>query len=430
MLPFRFLFIVFLLFFLKLDLVLANDKNEGTMTGGGGGNAVACFDDEAMAQSAVTLEGSFKLDYLSKIKSLKTLDYWEANASGSFFNPLPSESPNEFLKRIITEKWKKISPTFSFKLLEALQLFENAKHVYLYNTTLSEQTKRTQDVGFTKTEIPKSCRLVGVINRIRKSNHLKYPELIFHYNGFLYDKLGFDRIANLKDKNTLDIETEKKLNLAFLHLHEAVYILGSERGDLTSEESRELTRLILSSQLLDEFSALPQSQVGFNFQLFLVRNKLDKFLTFFLDEYDHIGFKSNAYSKKTRMSSWKSYLSKLEFCTASSQLFFSKDELANILDSEDKFKKLNSLNENCLKNRFQISNEEAFLSIASGLALNGTIQSSDIFFSAGFDDTADLRKVCQVISEALKKTLPENKPVFIVSEAESYCRELHRLNGP
>jgi|GEM_PF-6944454 len=93
---------------------------------GSGGGGIACFKDAATRNRAVTADGIIKDQYLNQIQSLNTvemqsiLDHYP-HPDAAILSPKTSESPTDFVRRILMDEMRKHEPTAAYNVLAAVE---------------------------------------------------------------------------------------------------------------------------------------------------------------------------------------------------------------------------------------------------------------------------------------------------------------------
>lgn len=398
------------IFFFILVFVSFSSQNafSQSMTGGGGGNAVACFKNAEIAFQAISKDGELKQQAYNTILTFEMLDYWESSFGTLFFQPNSDETPQQFLVKILNEKWRPYLPELVNKILETLKIFESAPTDFEEKQTV----KTIYDTGKIERPLPPWCKVVGVINRYTDSNPGFYPRLNIKWSRKLYNRLA------LSDENTSF--AKGVLNQAILLLHETLYILGHERGDENSHDIRYLVRLLLSNNIFKQLEVYDPEIRPFAFQTLEVTYKVDRLLSLFQKEYS-VNQSHNRYTKETRALSWNSFLSKEKAC-GKKWMVHNNIEDANLIVSSTYFGEASVyIAETCLPDL--LTDEEAFLARATGYALLKSIRSRDVFITPGEDDTKDFHTICEKLLTSIPNFLGEKK---INDKAQRYCTDVKR----
>jgi len=200
-----------------------------------GGDGVACFENEEIAQlvsSRIKKEKEFPNDYLNKIIKITSLERFEAEAPITFQKALQN---NDF-SNLVKEK-KEILKFYSPLFYQYFEIFEQRSS---FNHWSALENVKEVDDSIDQTDVTQQdskCVLVQVIHRKTISMKGSLPQLKLEYHQRLWEKLP-----------TTD--------QVILYFHETFYAMGFEVGHYgdrrhsSSQDIRDLSRGLLSDVLL------------------------------------------------------------------------------------------------------------------------------------------------------------------------------------
>ncbi len=235
----------------------------------GGGSGLACFDDQKTAKEALDSQGRLKERYRPLVRSIWATDYIENIRS--FVRPLNSESPEQYLARIVADFITPLSPQFASQL--TLALHDVRRETWKPADGLSA----IFDVGETphleeRLQFLTHCALVQIVRRqdfrnqgVVRVQGIEFDQELFENMTFSLN-VGADqalklspvdtvyRRAGLKEIGSSPVEALKAYiesnqgiqNQALIIMHEALYFMGVKMGHTTSVKARQLASLLLS----------------------------------------------------------------------------------------------------------------------------------------------------------------------------------------
>ncbi|MGZ3768654.1 MAG: hypothetical protein ACXVCP_10980 [Bdellovibrio sp.] len=221
----------------KLDEQLERNRTKIIQEGGwsgGGGSGVSCFKDPkdaALARQAWEHAVPISPDLVKKIISLKVTDYWETENEIEYEIPYPGETVDSYLLRVLSPL-QRISPTIWRRLHNKLQSIFLDAHLSQVSLTPYNDLGKIESA-----QKDPHCAFVQIAHRVSKLG----PDGKTQEFTLVVDK---NLLAILKTKSG-KTSAEGLINQALLKLHEAIYLLGSETGQLTSEKTRLLSRMFL-----------------------------------------------------------------------------------------------------------------------------------------------------------------------------------------
>lgn len=202
----------FIFLFPIIFLSLCSYADGGSMSGGGGGNGVICFHTNEETKSSFNANGNLNSLDRSNFKSIETLDIWEYRLTTPLFHPINGESPQNFLRRILQDKWKPIFPVLVTNLLLQFPMIEESE----LRSHPSDISHEIADYDSIEKDLPINCRLVGIATRISQSKLGYKPKVEIRWNLELYDSLGNNPSTN---------NSTRVINQAAILLHELLYIM-------------------------------------------------------------------------------------------------------------------------------------------------------------------------------------------------------------
>ncbi|MGZ3771268.1 MAG: hypothetical protein ACXVCP_09610 [Bdellovibrio sp.] len=378
----------------------------------GGGNGIACFKNEAIANKAVNSEGVLNLDFANELNLLQVLDYWEADPKINFFLPRNNENPYSFLERIFAEEWASIAPEFSKRILDTLKRYQAQD---ISQTRATSKPHLINDIGTLMKTVPAKCKLIGMVNRYYKRNKNAFPEL------YIVDDQKIFKMVTSMNGEIIGV-----LNRSILILHEVLYILGVELGYNSSVTTRGVTRFLLSSNFKN--SLIAGQNISFEFKRTVGVLGFDNYPLLFQQKSDQKQIFGSQYSQATRQNSYKKFIEKMRQATLAalgldgSESEETKNEIAmKVMNDLEKYQKFSfEMNKNLIP---KLSDEEAFLFLSLNAANRGLILSSDIFIASGATvELDDVRKVCGLVAALHEIDAPAKD--LLSQKVDRYCSSL------
>lgn len=405
MIRFFFIEIFLVILFSWSNVSLA--EGGGSMTGGGGGNGVACFVNATVARQAVDSKMLLKPEFIDKIETLEVLDYWELSGEQKAFMPMNGETPQEMVRRILVQKWQTHLPQLTDKILDVFDLIANEN--FSSSTTKDRHVPAILDFGSVDREILENCRLIGIINRFAYSKPGLVPDLAFHKNALLFNKLITHNHLHNRDVGVL--------NQAMLLLHEMIYALSFEKGDRDSYESRALVRLLFSENTWSSLEAASPTQRRVIISTIEATFRSYQILSLFEKKYPPVSSQEK-YSAVSRNRSWNTLVRKTNICM---DQWRTQNSNQRSLSLGGSFLGSEQFMNQCLY-RLGLSDEEAFLLAVHGFSLIGRVSSVDTIISTGEDGKATLETACDLID-----SIPAPRSDYgrlTLEQSERYCEKL------
>jgi hypothetical protein len=222
--------------------------------GGSGGSGVVCFEDQRTAKKAIRW-GYLRDKYYSKIKNIYVLDYYEHKGDNFFPLNSPNETSEQYLERILFTYIYPLAPYFTTQLLEAINAITQEQWINNNKLKFLPDLARENAYEEPPRPIPSNCARVQLVIRYSKHRVCKKPYLFMDVNSKLLEKIN--------ELNTPEIAT---INKAFLILHEALYLIGSEIGHGSSYYIRSFTNQLLSKDNLEMYQRLSKAMNNDNYQ--------------------------------------------------------------------------------------------------------------------------------------------------------------------
>lgn len=227
----------------------------------GGGSGVACFQDIRDAVRARSQKGPLPQNLRQKIYSLQTTDLWEGEQE-NVPTPVKSNEVNSdiYLHRILDKYYGTLSPQLMRRVGSALKAMDFASAI-----PSIDGLERVFDLGKMNgldffcndqrmdcpRELKSNCAFVQLAVRKSETNDDGSFTHKVQIDLDLFQKLGMqDGVVN----NQSRIQ-----NQAALRLHEVLYLIGFELGNIDSARVRKIVPILLSSLFAEN---LNKSNVG------------------------------------------------------------------------------------------------------------------------------------------------------------------------
>lgn len=269
----QFLVMLFIqILFIQFTPILAYGKGGWNGSGGGG---IACFKDAATRNRATTAAGIIKDHYINQILSLNTVEMQSildqySNPDLEILMPKTSESPTDFVRRILMDEMRKHQPTAAFNILAALE------HLKFQDWKPKLGLKVIKDYG-PAVRPRANCRYVQMAVRFAKPHEAEeMPHAMLDFDPRLIERM-----------KSLQSEKEFNLNLATLLLHESIGYLTYDfhKTDNNSLDAQNLTIILLSQSFWRHMNSSEDKISRASFQNLVRRLKLNKTYGKGMNEY-------------------------------------------------------------------------------------------------------------------------------------------------